>query len=338
MLARSLAVLVAVCLAACGDDGGNPFAGSGSRAASADSVLMFVSGSWADVPGQPRELLASNADGTKIERLTTCGPQATACDFLRFAVSPDRTRVAAVRTTPGAEPGASALYFMDLGRSVEQLLFARRRVAAVDWSPDGSSLIYQSTGDQASEDDSLFLCEPNGDNDQALDLSAASTPPVRERNPRFDSASRNAVYERIDGNGASRIYFFPATPLTSGPAGGQALPGTPYLVGGDADPAFSPDTTRVVFRRLTGVGNEGLGTWDLLTIQVDGTDERTLVSGAAFRGAPDWGSRGIAFVETDAASDESRLVVIQADGTGRTVLRTERADFGMAAPRWIRGS
>ena len=43
------------------------------------------------------------------------------------------------------------------------------------------------------------------------------------------------------------------------------------------------------------------------------------------------------FVETDAAANESRLVVIQPDGSGRTVLHSEPADFRMGAPRWIPG-
>jgi Tol biopolymer transport system component len=338
MRARLLGIVVILSLPACGNDHGNPFAAPGSRPASADAVLLFVSGSWAGAPGQPRELFASNADGTKIERLTTCSQAATPCDFVRFAISPDRTRIAAVRSTPGAVEGASALYFMDLSRSVEKMLFPRRRVAAVDWSPDGSSLLYQSTGDQPSDDDDLYLCDPNGNNDQDVTPTAAGTQPVRERNARFDPFSRNAVYERIGDSGVSRIYFYQVVPLTSGPASGPALPDTPYVVGGDADPAYSPDGSTIVFRRLTGIGNGGLGTWELMTVKVDGTDLRPLVTGAAFRGAPDWSRRGILFVETDAASDESRLVVIQADGSGRTVLHSEPAGFGMAAPRWMRGS
>ncbi len=338
MSVRALGVFVLLPLAACSNDGGNPFMAAGSRAPSAQSVLLFVSGSWAQVPGQPRELLASNADGTQIERLTTCSQAPTPCDFVRVACAPQRARIAAVRTTPGAEPEATALYFMDLGRSVEQLLFPQRRVAAVDWSPDGASLLYQSTGAQLSDDDGLYMCEPNGNNDEALTQSAPGTPLVRERSPRFDASSRFAVYERIDETGVGRIYYYPAVPLTTGPATGPPLPGTPYVVGCDADPAFAPDTTRIVFRRLTGIGNGDLGTWDLLTVKSDGSDIQTLVTGAAFRGAPDWSNRGIVFVETDAAADESRLVVIQADGTGRTVLRSEPAGFRMAAPRWIRGS
>jgi Tol biopolymer transport system component len=126
--------------------------------------------------------------------------------------------------------------------------------------------------------------------------------------------------------------------MTSGPAEGPVLPGTSYVVGADADPAFAPDGSAIVFRRLTGVGNGGLGTWDLMVVGSDGTNLRTLASGPVFRGAPDWGPRGILFVETDATSGQSRLVLLQADGSGRTVLHSEDAAFRMAAPRWIPGS
>ncbi len=136
-----------------------------------------------------------------------------------------------------------------------------------------------------------------------------------------------------------RIYLFSRTALTSGPAGGEPLPGTPYVVGADADPVFSPDGALVAFRRLTGVGNGGLGTWDILTLKVDGSSTpQVVVTGPLFRGAPDWGSKGLLFVETDAAAARSQLVLVAADGTGRTVLRTEDAGYRMGSPRWLAGS
>jgi Tol biopolymer transport system component len=110
-------------------------------------------------------------------------------------------------------------------------------------------------------------------------------------------------------------------------------------VGADAHPAFSPDGLSVVFCRLTGTGNGGLGTWDLLTLRADGASTPQVVAtGPVYRGAPDWGSRGIVFVETDAATAHSQLVLIQADGSGRTVLRTEDASRLMGSPRWLAGS
>jgi Tol biopolymer transport system component len=332
----SLIVFVTLSLAACRGSQNNPFGAVQSRPPSADSVLVFVSGSWAAEPGQPRELLATNADGTKVERLTACAEASQPCDMLQVALAPDRARIAAVRTTPDAKPGTAALYFMDLSRAVEKLMFPRKSVSAVDWSPTGTFLVYASPGQGLSSGEDLYYCEPNAANDQAL----TSTTSVRERSPRIDPFERTAVYEQIDDSGVGRIYLYAQTPvpLTSGPATGPALADTPYVVGADADPVFSPDGLRVAFRRLTGTGNGGLGTWDVLTVAADGTDLQTVVTGGLYRGAPDWGQGGITFVETDAATGRSRLVVVQPDGSGRKVVLEEDAAFRLAAPRWIPGS
>jgi hypothetical protein len=336
MLRRSsLAVVLVLLVTACNNDRANPFtAATFTRPPSADAVLLFVSGSWAEQTGQPRELFALNPDGSTPERLTNCTQSSTPCDFLEVAPSLDRGRVAAVRSTSGAEAGTSALYFMDLARSVETLVVQRRFVGDVDWSPDGFFLVYSSALENGGRED-LFYATPDGTTDNNL----TQTTDVRERSPRIDPLSTTAVYERIDQSGVGRIFLYGGqAPITAGPETGPALPDTPYVVGADASPVFSPDATSVAFRRLTGIGNGGLGTWDLLTVRVDGTNLQTVATGPVFRGAPDWSAEGIVFVETDSAAGESRLVVVQPDGSGRTVLRTENAGFRMAAPRWLRGS
>lgn len=333
MPARGLAAVfsIAVVLAACGSDSSNPFANpSRTRPPSATAALLFVGSSYGAEPG-PRELLAIDLEGTTLDRLTNCAIAEKPCDYTQVAPSPDRNRVAAIRTEVGAEEGATALYFIDLSRSVETLLQPRRRVSFVDWSPDNGFLLY-TTNDTAGNEE-IFFSSPNGSSEENLTNSTD----VRERQPRVDPGARTAVFERIDSSGVSRVYFFQTTPLTSGPATGPALPGTPYVVGGDADPAWSPDAAFVVFRRLTGTGNGGLGTWDILTIRTDGANLQTLATGALYRGAPDWGRAGIVFVETDAAAGESRLVLVQPDGTGRKVIRTEPLDFRMGAPRFLPG-
>ena len=335
MLRRLFVVASIALAAACGNDPPNPFSALASaRPASADAVLLFVSGSWTDVPGAPRELLALNADGSKVEQLTACAQLAQPCDFVQAAPSPDRNRLVAIRTTPGAAEGASALYFMDLSRSVETIVFPNRQILSADYSPDASFLIYSAIAPQTSQED-LFYSQPNGQAEQNLTESLL----VRERNARIDPFSRTAIFERIDESGTSRIYLYVSTALTSGPAAGPALPGTPYVVGADADPVFSRDGLQVAFRRLTGTGNGGLGTWDLLTVQATGVSTPTVIAtGPLYRGAPDWGSRGILFVETDAATSRSQLVLVQPDGSGRTVLRTEDARSRMGSPRWLAGS
>ncbi len=332
MLRRPLLLGTATFALACGEPGGNPFSSvSPSRLPDASAAILFVSGSWSAQPDAPRELMAARADGTQPQQLTTCARAAQPCDMLQVAPSPDRARVIAVRTTPGAEAGTQVLYFMDLARSLETIVFPQRRVDSADWSKDGSFLLFTSASVQTGNED-LFTSQPNGADEQNLTQSLN----VRERRARLDPFGRTAVFERIDDLGVSRIYLFRESPLTSGPATGPALAGTPYVVGADAEPAFAPDASAVVFRRLTGVGNAGLGTWDLLTTTgAPGTSPRTIASGPIYRGAPDWGGAGILFVETDAQARRSQLVLIQPDGSGRTVLRTENSAFRMGSPRWL---
>ena len=52
-------------------------------------------------------------------------------------------------------------------------------------------------------------------------------------------------------------------------------------------------------------------------------------------GAPDWGAKGIAFPETDVAAGATRLVIIQADGSGRQVPVTLGSSFDISYPRWL---
>jgi hypothetical protein len=278
--------------------------------------------------------MALDATGSKVEQIARCAESSTPCDFVQVAPSSSRDRVMAIRTTSGAEAGATTAYFMDLSRSVETILFPRRRVDAIDWSPDGTFIVFSAVVPQTNQED-LYYSSPNGEDEENL----TETLTVRERAPRIDPLAQTALFERVDETGVGRIYLYRSTVITSGPASGPALPGTPYVVGADADPVFSPDGLYAAFRRLTGVGNGGLGTWDLLTVRLDGTSSpKVLVAGALFRGAPDWGKKGILYVETDAATGLSQLVVIQPDGTGRTVLRTEQAGYQMGSPRWLAGS
>jgi Tol biopolymer transport system component len=335
MLRRLLPLALITLAAGCGNDPVNPFDRfTTSRPPSADAALLFVSGSWSETPGAPRELLALSADGSKMEKLTACGQSATPCDFIQVAPSPDRNRLIAVRTTPDAASGTSTLYFMDLSRSVETIVFPSRRVTSADYSPDGTFIVFSSIPVQNTADD-LFYSQPNGQAEQNL----TSTTTTGERNPRIDPFARTVAFEQSDETGASRIFLYSNTALTSGPVTGPALPGTPYFVGGDASPVISPDGGSVAFTRLTGTGNGGLGTWDLLTLKADGVSlPAVIATGPVYRGAPDWGSKGILFVETDAAASRSQLVLVQADGSGRTVLRTEPASARMASPRWLPGS
>ena len=329
-------VLVALLAPACSDDEGNPFDQfSFSRPPSQDAVLFYVSGAWAEEAGRPRELFALDASGT-VERLTSCTERSEPCDFLEAAPSSNPERIVAVRGTIGGDPEATALFFVDLGRSVETIIAPARRVQGADWSFDDSLVIY-SNGDR----ENLFTVRPNGDEDGLL----TDTPDFRERSPRLAPSLSGAVYEGLtETPGKSLIYFFlgaeSMTPATRGGPGSDVLPGTPYVVGSDASPVFAPNEQFFAFRRLTGTGNGGLGTWDILALPTSGTEVEPLVvagGGEVYRGPPDWGPDGrLAFVETNMATEESHLVVMAPDGSDREVLHSEQAGYRMDSPRWLR--
>lgn len=332
-----LAVLLVAFAPGCSDDQSNPFDEfSLSRPPSDDAVVIYASGAWAEETGRPRELFAVNADGTGVERLTTCTELAESCDYLEVAPSSNRDRIIAVRGAIGGVPLASALFFVDLGRSVETIIAPARRVQGADWAIDDSFVVF-TAGDM----ESLFFSRANGDELRPL----TERTDLYELSPRIARSLEGVVFEIQEATpGKSVIALFPGLnnsvlPLTAGGPGTEVLPGTPYIVGSDASPAFTPSSQQIVFRRLTGTGNGGLGTWDLYTIPtVEGLPEPDLLVGGGdvYRGAPDWSEAGIVFVETDTASSESRLVVIQPDGSGRLVIHSEDAGYRMRSPRWLR--
>jgi Tol biopolymer transport system component len=163
---------------------------------------------------------------------------------------------------------------------------------------------------------------------------------VRERRPRIDPTGSIAVYERADAAGKGEIFIWNSpgsqVRVTTAAPGDELLAGTTYIVGSDTDPDYSPDGRSVVFRRLTGTGNGGLGTWDVMTVRTDRTNLTTLATGPAYRSAPDWGPKGIIFSEIDRGTGLAQLVVMQPDGSGRRVIATFNG-FDVASPRWLPG-
>lgn len=329
-------------LPACNPAYDNPFAGTGLTAAPpAASDLIFTGNNFGPRSGLPRELFAIKQDGSGLTRLTFCNNETQSCDTLEASSAPDRQRVVARRVLQDSNGDGQltindgeSLVFIDLARSTQAVLVpATRRVSGLDWSPTGSVLVYSALGEGGQED--LWRMDPNGANNRNL----TSSPSIRERRPRIDPAGSVAVYERIDAAGKGQVYIFSSSvqqiPVTTGGPGSEPLPGSPYVVGSDADPDFSPDGRSVAFRRLTALGNEGLGIWDVLTVANDGSGLSVVASGPLYRGAPDWGPQGIVFTEIDAGSGVSRIVVIQPSGSSPRILFAQTGGVSLSYPRWL---
>jgi len=330
---RSLCLLAVAVLAAtgCNKDYPNPFVNANTTAVPPPgATILFTSDAY--VAGSPREIYAVGDDGSALTRLTVCSASASECDIIEVAPGPDRKRVAVRRRATNSSN--ASLVFLDLARGVEgQLLPASAQVSGVDWSPTDDILVYSAAGTGGTDD--LYRMDVNGQNQRAL----TTTGDVKERRPRVDPTGSVAVYEQFGTGSKSQIWIFQSSineaKITEGGPGTDLLAGTPYVVGSDADPQFSPDGRSVVFRRLTATGNGGLGTWDVMTVGIDGTGLKVVATGPVYHGAPDWSSKGIVFAETDASANATRLVVIQSDGSGRKVAASFTGNVTISFPRWI---
>lgn len=341
-LSRTLPLFLVAGLASCSGSGSNPFEDfTPTVSPRADARVLFTSNAYSSDPLAGKELFAVAGDGTNPTRLTFCNSGTRPCDMLEVAPAPDRVKVALLRVTGSKDESrvrpqeSPALVLMDLARSVDaEIVASSSRPSSVDWSADGTVLIYSSLVASGNED--VQLIDPAGKSPQAV----TNTPLVRERRPRFNAAANIAIYERIEAGGKGQIAAFAGAnlvTLTTGAPGTEALAGTPYVVGCDADPTFSPDGLSAAFRRLTTTGNGGIGTWDLLTLRLDTTGASPVViaSGPLYRGAPDWSADGIVFTEVEQVQGVSRLVVVQPDGSGRKVLLTTTGGLSLASPRWL---
>jgi hypothetical protein len=339
---RAAGLVLAAALASCSSQYPNPFENVNQMVApSAAADIVFAANTYAARPGGGRDLFAVEDTGAALTRLTFCNTADRRCEYLEAVPGSSRTRQAVRRIidTDGdnrltATDGES-LRIVDLARAVEgELVAANAHVSGADWSP-GEEVLYYSAAGQGSLDD-LYQITSNGQSNQNLTLSAN----LRERRPRFNAGGTALAFERIDASGRGQIWLATSLglrALTTGGTAGDALAGTPYIVGSDADPVFSPDSRLLLFRRLVATGNGGLGVWDLMTVRTDVTSATptTLVTGAAFRGAPDWNATGIIFIETVPGSGP-QLVFVDATGGGRRVLVTAGTGFEINFPHWLK--
>lgn len=328
---RLALVAWALLAAGCNREYGNPFAqGNRTFPPPESTALVVPTGLWSSEADAPRELFALDMDGGNPTQLTFCN-EGEGCDVIEPGPSPDRGRMMLRRLDTGAE--GNSIVFVDLRRAAEAVIVPPvQRASGVDWfgGQDGV-VVYSAVGEGDLED--LYRVDPDGQNPGNLTAS----PTVRERAPRIDPGGTVAVYQRIEAGAKGAIFIFQTRttqfPVTSGGPGEGVLPSTGELVGTDTDPDFSPDARSIVFRRLASAAGGGPGTWDILTVQIDGSGLATIASGPAFRGAPDWGSQGILFTEIDAGT--ARLVLVQPDGSGRRVLLTQPATTRIGTPRWL---
>jgi Tol biopolymer transport system component len=331
-LSRVLSLALIGFLPACSKDYPNPFdQETRTVPPPASAAVEVTTGLWSGQANAPRELFGLDATGTNLTQLTFCNGS-NSCDYIEPVPSPDRNRMMLRLATPGTE--GEALVFVDLQRSVQGVIVpATALVSGADWSPQDGVVVYSGLGEGNLED--LYRVDPNGQGTVNLTQSAS----VRERRPRIDPGGSVAVYQRIETGAKGSIFIFQTATVqnrvTSGGPGSGVLPNTLETIGSDTDPAFSPDARSIVFRRLTSAANT-IGTWDIMTVLLDGTAITPIAAGPIYRGSPDWGPSGILFTEVDVAAGATRLVVVDPNGSNRRVILSQGLTTRIPQARWLR--
>lgn len=343
-------------LSGCGGDEPNPFATEGSIAKlRPTSALVFATDAWADRPATNLEIFALDENGEGLLRLTKCNGEQSACNNLEVSPAYDRKRLAIRRVTRDTDADGQltgsdgeTLIIGDVARGIEGEVTLRvqgsvgstvtNHLNGLDWSPVDDLIVYGAAVTGTPDD--LFRSVPRPDPSGSETFPLTTSSQYDERAPRIDPTGNAAVFESVDvASGLGSIALFVTSAqqprITSGGTPGAALPGTPYVIGSDSTPDYSPDGNRLVFRRLMGPGPDGRGAWTIHTVAKDGTGLVPIVTGDVWRSSLDWGPKGILFAEADAASGGTALVVVDANGGARRVLARFGAGFKVESPRWL---
>jgi WD40-like Beta Propeller Repeat len=250
-----------------------------------------------DVVGNS-EVYSMNPDGSAARRLTwTFFDDESAPDW-----SPDGSRIVYARFA--ADGGLPRIWVMNAdGSGQTQVTFSANTMGGdyePRWSPDGSTIVFASTRSDAWN---LWLVNPDGSGLRRLSSVWASEPSWSPDGSRLAYAN---------GNGISVIGRDGSNP--------HAITGIYTYT-----PSWSPDGSRVLFSRSDG---------HLYTVNVDGSGEQQLTSGAFRDGGATWSPDGsqIAFDRASAGSSRADLWTIAADSSNARQLTTN--GDGAGAPSW----
>ena len=227
-----------------------------------------------DVTSFRKEVWIRNADGSQASLSNPTGASVDSSDTPAF--SPDGTTIAFVR---------GGIVLTNLDGTGERALPTtptsgpESSVSQPAFSPDGSRIAYRSAREFGNHEISVIdTNDPDGSTQKQLTKNPAS-----DEMPNFSPNGRRIVFHsKRDGN--FEIYAMDAVDL-DGDGNGDNLTRLTTNAAEDAEPAFSPDGTKVVFQSNRD------GNSEIYAISADGTGTPANLTNSPVVGErhPDWG-------------------------------------------------
>ena len=213
-------------------------------------------------------------------------------------------RIAFQGSIPCGPDFCSGIVVINADGTGRNLIFESPTAASPAWSPDGTRIAFSSGHEGDSE---IYVMNADGS-----DVTRLTFDPRGDGDPSWSPDGGRLVFSSFCRSGSGACYhgepYAELTVINADGSGLVRITNHPMIDIFDVEPAWSPDGTRIAFRR----GLPG----DILLINPDGTGETAISTTPEHKFAPNWSPDGarIAF-----ESDQD-LAVMNADGSGVVVL------------------
>ncbi len=178
------------------------------------------------------------------------------------------------------------------------------------WSPDGSEIAFDTLG-------GIYVMAPDG-SDLQLVSQYQGKYACYDLEPSWSPDGSKLVFAVLCDGGNDGIW------VVNADGTGKTQLAAPDRISDYWSPAWSPDGTRIAFVGVSG--GPAAYRYDLYVMNPDGSDVRKLTDGSAYPSLPAWSPDGSKIAYTENQQGNTRIFLMDADGTNVVPLATSPTD------------